>query len=1725
MPATSLLEEMPPDRRLQLGQSSRASPLGRPRDAFVRLRIARSILLRHNGLGSPGQKGVAFGFADALPPFREPIFMSQVDLSAELNRFRERLLDLSNRNPLLNYRISRTRTLEIIDERPEQVYQRLVIDGKRFRFDPLPEVDVEEDSETSVVALTVYNEEFAASAERTAMPSAVQESPSNGERVVDEARYNDDRLQTRLSAARLETVAKGIAGEAVTIIEETGVNYLFLAMGMLGWRETDQAEKEHLAPLLLVPVTIDRSFNGRTLKYEYAVSWQGDELQWNLSLSKKLERDFGLRLPEYDGEQPPESYFLAVEQVIRSKPNWIVKREQLIGFFAFQKMLMYLDLEPDAWENRGALHPDGIAATIIAGHESDAGSNLYAPDYDIDELVEAKRISLISDCDSSQHSALVDIINGKNLVIEGPPGTGKSQTITNAIAAALHEGKTVLFVAEKLAALKVVSDRLSELGMGGFCLELHSDAGPKRVYQSLKERMNAIYNKPHALEDVRRDLERKKATVADYLSACATPIGPYQEPFYQAVWRTIELRSRGVRSARQVSFNADVNRADFDENAQLLEAFVETLNEVESPRQNPWWGFWTTTFNPNDLEPVATLLKRLGESAADARRECDALHADCGEGLLQWISASDHGCVKLASALGDDANDLPSQVPLKVLREPAVRALAKEFHSLVLAAKELASESSQYMAGERADAELSSGEVRRLIERQLMPTAGDTSIKILRVLKSRVSTLLTVLNSVDAIVGQLQSQGLEPIRNLKEYQQSEELFRLLRHPILKLITELPPSLFLANAPVIFKQARSEATSLVATREELGKAFQLDALPEFEKLRTVSQRLRPHADRWWRFLSKDFRTGKKELLTFSRSGIGSTPVKWIERLEELEDHLASERKFGDRNDLKQIFGSLFNGTSTDWEQAGTLLKWAATVTNRGLDHASAGELLRHASGALRAQQIIEARQQLAAELAQPGVAKALGVATPFETESLVEFRRRSDALLADIKSFESAANPLTLSDELTLSEISRRVDVILESKKLRERCLDPSLWKSLESWNGGLETDCEGLWRAVDWVERASTLKLPAEAMERLVGESAAPACRLLATRVESVQRVMERWKQLREQLSASGRADESWLPLIDAESGDVIGGGLTEALAQQIDELPEWSAFCRMLLKCESARLATFTNLAMDEQVEVAHLADCYRLSVMERAVESKLWSTPTLKEFSRQSLEKAREQFKHLDRQLLQFTQDQIAHDASKRPAPPGNSKGRVAEYTELGLVRHEIQKQKRHCRIRDLLSRAGTAVQSLKPCFMMSPLSVAQYLAPEGVQFDLVIMDEASQIKPEDALGTLLRAKQIVVVGDPKQLPPTSFFDRVDDGVVDEEATPLDNAESILEVAMKTFQPVRRLRWHYRSQHESLIHFSNDRFYDRDLIVFPSASTESSSLGFRYHFVENASFVGSCNVEEAKVVAAAIIEHAKRAPHETLGVGTFNMKQRDCIRECLDKLCEQDATAREAVDRLNENHDKLFIKNLENLQGDERDVIFISYTYGPDRDSGKVMNRFGPITGVYGWRRLNVLITRARRRVEVFTSMRSSDILGGPDRSLGVNAMKDYLEFARTGTLPDRGLYTGKAPDSPFEISVASVITRMGLKVVPQVGVAGYFIDMGVLHPEKEGDFLLGIECDGATYHSAKSARDRDRLREEVIKRRGWTLHRIWSTDWFLNQKHEEDRLTKAIQAALSC
>jgi very-short-patch-repair endonuclease len=511
------------------------------------------------------------------------------------------------------------------------------------------------------------------------------------------------------------------------------------------------------------------------------------------------------------------------------------------------------------------------------------------------------------------------------------------------------------------------------------------------------------------------------------------------------------------------------------------------------------------------------------------------------------------------------------------------------------------------------------------------------------------------------------------------------------------------------------------------------------------------------------------------------------------------------------------------------------------------------------------------------------------------------------------------------------------------------------------------------------------------------------------------------------------------------------------------------------------------------------------------------------------------REHFAAADRARLSHDAKRVQKAVLARPVPEGNAYGSRKEWTDNSLLQNEFVKQKRHIPVRDLLDRAGNAVLALTPCLMMSPLTVAQYLRPTGIAFDLVIMDEASQIKPEDSLGAMLRSRQAVIVGDPKQLPPTSFFDRAieeaedDDESVEDDGVPhLSSedrvaAESVLDLALRAFRPARRLRWHYRSQHESLIAFSNREFYNNDLVVFPSSHAPSDTLGIELVRVRGF-WRERINQEEAQTVVGAAADFMRHYPKLSLGIVAMNQPQRELIQAELDLLIAGDSALARYVEHWEERLESLFVKNLENVQGDERDVIFISLGWGPTPE-GALHQRFYPVNRRQdGHRRLNVLFTRAKRKIVLFSSLDAENILIDPERSApGVRILRDYLTYARDGRL-EKGTEDDGEADSPFETSVANALRALGHNVALQVGVAGYRVDLAVRHPVEPARFVLGIECDGAAYHSAKSARDRDRLRQEALERLGWTLVRVWSTDWFRDPFAQAQRLSSAINVALS-
>jgi very-short-patch-repair endonuclease len=471
-----------------------------------------------------------------------------------------------------------------------------------------------------------------------------------------------------------------------------------------------------------------------------------------------------------------------------------------------------------------------------------------------------------------------------------------------------------------------------------------------------------------------------------------------------------------------------------------------------------------------------------------------------------------------------------------------------------------------------------------------------------------------------------------------------------------------------------------------------------------------------------------------------------------------------------------------------------------------------------------------------------------------------------------------------------------------------------------------------------------------------------------------------------------------------------------------------------------------------------------------------------------------------------------------------------------EMGVIRGEIAKKRKHFSIRKVMSLAGSMVQRIKPVFLMSPISVAQFLPPEKLEFDLLVIDEASQVRPEDALGSIARARQIVVVGDQKQLPPTSFFDRLtgnmDDFNEDEETEeiPVTSAvemESVLSLCEARGLSESMLEWHYRSRDPSLITVSNIEFYRNRLILPPSPMESDDSFGLNlirvpgvYSSASRGNGRPGTNRIEAEQIVNRLCEFARTRSEFSVGIVTFSKAQADMVTEVLEFTRRNDPTLDQFLQT--NKTENVFVKNIENVQGDERDIILISVGYGPYEPNGRLPSMsFGPINSEGGERRLNVLFSRSRVACEVFTSFDPRDIDLNRTQKLGPRVLKKFLQFAETGELAEK-LVTGEDADSPFEEDVARVIRSIGFEVDHQVGTAGFRIDLGVRSRENPAHYILAVECDGATYHSALWARERDRLRQQILEGFGWTFHRIWSTDWFYRRTQEIERLKRALEHA---
>ncbi|MEU4270795.1 DUF3320 domain-containing protein [Streptomyces sp. NPDC026092] len=682
---------------------------------------------------------------------------------------------------------------------------------------------------------------------------------------------------------------------------------------------------------------------------------------------------------------------------------------------------------------------------------------------------------------------------------------------------------------------------------------------------------------------------------------------------------------------------------------------------------------------------------------------------------------------------------------------------------------------------------------------------------------------------------------------------------------------------------------------------------------------------------------------------------------------------------------------------------------------------------------------------------------------------------------------------------------------------------------LGRWTPRTRAEASDLDKALATADRVAELAGGVARRERLAGQLADgsdtdPLPALLAANVRSAlatwcttaDRRAERW-------SASATA---LLGLFDAARSAQLSpsllGGFDQA-KQLIDVLladphgpDEWQAYRAGVAVLARHGADDLVANAAERGIDPKQLPDIVEQALLRSWADAILASDDRLRATRSEDLDARVADFRAADRRLIAAAGGAVIEQCNRRR--PRNLGGGGS-----AVIKREAEKKTRHMPVRELLGRTREVVQSIKPCFMMSPLTVSQHL-PADYTFDVVIFDEASQVRPSDAINCIYRGRSLIVAGDDKQLPPTSFFDSSVEDDSDEYAEDVpDSFESLLHACKGGAMRELSLRWHYRSRHEDLITFSNREFYGNSMVTFPGSLDKGNDVGVAFLKADGVYDKGGRrdNRSEADFVAARVMHHFDTRPGRTLGVVALSQAQASAIDLAVQqaRISRPDLEHCFTEDRL----DGFFVKNLESVQGDERDVMIMSVGYGPD-ERGTLGLNFGPINKAGGWRRLNVAVTRARYRMEVVSSFRGTQLKDSAN--LSVQYLKRYLEYAEQGpAVLARDVVQGDAePDSPFEESVLEVLRGWGYQVQPQVGVAGYRIDLGLRHPELPGAYALGIECDGAMYHSSKAARDRDRLREQVLNGLGWRLYRIWGTDWYRGRAAAELRLQEAVEQAIA-
>jgi hypothetical protein len=1628
------------------------------------------------------------------------------DFEEKIESARKELLDMGLRgNTLLHFK-SGSKNLEIVDEKSTEIYKILVDQQKSMTFLPLPEELYKEEEDNENIGTFT-------------LPKLLEEKHGS-------SRFTDTKLQTKLKPDKLDKKLILISNEASTYAQEQGIDLLYIALGFLLWKE-EGSSAYRKAPLVLIPVILERRNAGERFK----VTYTGGDLGPNLTLNSKLKMDFQLTLPIFPEELEINSYFDEIKKAIIKKSDWkVVQDEIALGFFSFGKFRMYQDLSSKAWpeSKQPGNHP------ILRGILGDGFSlqnNFVVP------KLENYQLNFVKDADETQTEAILKIKSGINIVIQGPPGTGKSQTITNIISEALADGKKILFVAEKMAALEVVKRRLDECHLGDTILELHSQKSNKKAVLGelsrvlelgkpiLKSRSNEIKRYIETKEYLDKYCEDAENTILNTGYNMILALGEY-----------LNLKKQiGDKQLPMDSFENKKtwNNEKYKEACRLLQNTIDYIKNIGSQTNNPFVKSTITEFTPIHQNELKIKLSEMIEKIQNLRKDVGTLEQDLGEPNLRFQNSIDLIQPKL-----EIIKNAPYFKEIEVLHEDWERKLdtCREFFNSLLQIQEEKTKfqdiikDSAYMYDTQFLEDVFSK-----IEQSWNPLfSGQNKYlqgKDLGEIKNSILELKEILLSIQSDADSIQ----EKLSLNKNYYLSDEI---LFNEYLNII-HFFNSIDKWNHGNEAWENHSEIESIFSIIEELQsiKKNSIVSIKEdvwHKDIKLTKNIYNSIGKKWWKILSSTFRKERKNLISFLENSSNIDHDSSYVLLDQIAEYQLKFEKFKliEKN-ISYLFG-------TDWQESkleNISLKSKYIQYKEILGKISKSEIPKYfkeiSKDKFKRESLLNILNSILSKLSKTNsiyskLFQQISTQKVFENKEIYEIEMKQlitimDEWIHNIEISNTTWNSFSshIEHNENFPELSKVKEYLvhLNSVKTKQEIGKQNLKEISHLFKDSADETIEKylplkdeVFHFIEVQEKVNSGYLTSNYKKFLKQQDERNN---LLQKNESIRKSYKEIQTLFNDILISLKLDYFNLKSTSFSLSDL--NDLLEEVSfwkENLNDISKIANWNRILNSLQEEGLHFYSDLVRFSKLEPDHILYVLQESWLLGIIKEGFSKIESFKNFDRLILESKLQEFKQLDLSLLSFTQEELALKHFDTIPRTG------LEIGEVGIILKEINKKKRQTPIRKLISQATRVIQKIKPVFMMSPMSIATYLEPGAIDFDLVIFDEASQVKVVDALGAIIRGKQIVVVGDTKQMPPSNFFSKSLE-LEDEEAEESQTAdvESILGMFLSKGVQESMLKWHYRSRHESLITTSNESFYGNKLKVFPSSGSDKNATGLKLKYLPDTMYDrgnSRTNEGEAEAVAKDVMQHAKISPHLSLGVVAFSTAQRDAILFQLEKLRRLDPSLEDFFS--NQTSESFFVKNLENVQGDERDVIFISLGYGKTT-SGKTTANFGPLNKSGGERRLNVLITRAKNSMVVYSNFKYDELKILDTSSEGLRTLQKFLEYADSQTNEKKKVSDTKELH-PFETYLKESIEKLGYDVVCKVGTAGFFVDIAVLDKKDKNKYILGIETDGMGYYSIKSIRDRERLKSSVLESLGWKIHKIWCTDFLRDPELELQRLREKLE-----